>query len=211
MNWKISISVLLIASSASWMVFDGARAFILGDYVTPQTGEFAGQLGPWSNLVKAIGLEPRSILMRLIFVAQGVATMIMVVYYLLNKPWARTGILVAMLLGLWYLPIGTLVNLVALILMLLTRRKAVPPRPRHEMPDFIHDALQKHGLMEAYLARPPYQRNDYIGWITRVRLTPTRKKRLNQMLDELKKGDVYMKMQWQPRTGTSDATAERAS
>ena len=72
----------------------------------------------------------------------------------------------------------------------------MPPRPRHAMPDFIQEALQKQGLMEAYLARPPYQRNDYIGWITRARLTPTRKKRLNQMLDELKKGGVYMNMEW---------------
>jgi uncharacterized protein YdeI (YjbR/CyaY-like superfamily) len=64
------------------------------------------------------------------------------------------------------------------------------------MPDFIQDALHKHKLLDAYLARPPYQRNDYIGWITRARLTATRQKRLKQMLDELKKGNVYMKMRW---------------
>jgi O-antigen/teichoic acid export membrane protein len=196
MNWKTWLSLLLITSSASWMLFDGTRALILGDYVTPQTGEFAGQLGPWSNMVQAIGLDPRSIWMKLIFVIHGIATLTIVVCYLLNKPWARRALLAAMLLGLWYLPIGTLVNLIALILLLLTRSKAMPPRPRHTMPDFIHEALQKHGLMEAYLARPPYQRNDYIGWITRARLTPTRKKRLNQMLDELKKGGVYMNMEW---------------
>ena len=199
MNWKTWLSVLLIASSASWMVFDGTRALILGDYVTPQTGEFAGQLGPWSNLVQAIGIEPRSLTMKWIFVTQGIATMIIVVCYLLNKSWARTALLVAMLLGLWFLPIGTLVNLIAFIFLLLTRRKAMPPRPRHEMPDFIHEALQKRGLMEAYLARPPYQRNDYIGWITRARLPATRRKRLKQMLDELKTGGVYMNMEWNPK------------
>ena len=196
MNWKTWLSLLLIASSASWMVFDGTRALILGDYVTPLTGEFAGQLGPWANLVQAIGLDPRSIEMKLIFVIQGITTMTIVVCYLMNKPWARRALLAAMLVGLWYLPIGTLINLMALILLLLTRSKVMSPRPRHAMPDFIQEALQKHGLMEAYLARPPYQRNDYIGWITRARLTPTRKKRLNQMLDELKNGGVYMNMEW---------------
>ena len=195
-DWKSWLSLLLIASTAGWMVFDGTRALLLGDYVTPQSGEFAGQLGPWSNLVKAVGIEPRSLGMKLIFIAQGLATLIAVIYYILNKSWARSGLLTAMLLGLWYLPIGTLLNLTALILQLLTRRKAMPPRPIHEMPEFIHDALQKHGLMDAYLARPPYQRNDYIGWITRARLSPTQKKRLKQMLDELKKGDVYMRMEW---------------
>jgi len=195
-KWTTWLSVLLIASTASWMVFDGTRALILGDYVTPQTGDFAGQLGPWSNLVQAIGIEPRSMWMKLIFIAQGLGTLTVVVQYIRNKPWAWTGLLIAMLLGLWYLPIGTLINLLALSLLLLTQRKTVHPRPRYEMPDFIQTALHKRKLMDAYLERPPYQRNDYIGWITRARLTATRQKRLKQMLDELTKGNVYMKMKW---------------
>ena len=72
----------------------------------------------------------------------------------------------------------------------------MPPRPRYEMPEFFRDALNQNGLMDAYLARPAYQQNDYIGWITRAKLESTRQKRLNQMLDELKKGGVYMKMKW---------------
>ena len=195
-NWTTWLSVLLIASTAGWMLFDGSRALILGDYVTPQTGEYAGQLGPWANLVHVIGIDPRSVWMKLIFITQGLATLVVVVSYILNKPWARTALLIAMLLGLWYLPFGTLINLLALILLLLSRRTNMPPRPRYEMPDFIQTTLQKRGLMDAYLARPPYQRNDYIGWITRARLTATRQKRLKQMLDELKKGNVYMKMKW---------------
>jgi uncharacterized protein YdeI (YjbR/CyaY-like superfamily) len=66
------------------------------------------------------------------------------------------------------------------------------------MPDFIREALEMHGLEKAYYERPPYQRNDYIGWITRAKRPETREKRLNQMLEELKKGDVYMKMAWRP-------------
>jgi uncharacterized protein YdeI (YjbR/CyaY-like superfamily) len=50
--------------------------------------------------------------------------------------------------------------------------------------------------MEAYYERPPYQRNDYIGWINRAKRDETKQKRLNQMLDELEKGNVYMKMEW---------------
>jgi len=64
------------------------------------------------------------------------------------------------------------------------------------MPDFFRKALEARGLMDAYLARPPYQRNDYIGWVTRAKLEATRQKRLNQMLDELERGGVYMKMKW---------------
>ncbi|NOH01556.1 MAG: YdeI/OmpD-associated family protein [Chloroflexi bacterium] len=52
----------------------------------------------------------------------------------------------------------------------------MPPRPRHPIPDFIRDVLNARGLMPAYEARPPYQRNDYIGWITRAKLEATRQK-----------------------------------
>ena len=72
----------------------------------------------------------------------------------------------------------------------------MPARPRYEMPAFFRDALASHNLMDAYLARPPYQQNDYIGWITRAKLETTKQKRLNQMLGELKKGGVYMRMKW---------------
>ena len=67
-------------------------------------------------------------------------------------------------------------------------------RPRHPMPDDIRQALKDHGLTDAYRERPPYQQNDYIGWIERAKRPETRKKRLDQMLDELNRGGVYMKM-----------------
>lgn len=70
------------------------------------------------------------------------------------------------------------------------------PRPRYPMPDFFRDAINARGLMDAYLARPDYQRNDYIGWINRAKLESTKQKRLNQMLDELERGGIYMRMKW---------------
>ncbi|MBN1453516.1 MAG: YdeI/OmpD-associated family protein [Anaerolineales bacterium] len=75
----------------------------------------------------------------------------------------------------------------------------MPLRPRYPMPGFFREALESRGLMEAYRARPPYQQNDYIGWITRAKRPETQEKRLNQMLEELEKGDVYMKMAWKPK------------
>ncbi len=62
------------------------------------------------------------------------------------------------------------------------------------MPDFIREALAKNGVMDDYLARPAYQQNDYLSWITRAKQEETQQKRLNQMINELKKGGVYMKM-----------------
>ena len=75
----------------------------------------------------------------------------------------------------------------------------MPPRPRYPMPEFFREALEARGLMDAYQARPPYQQNDYIGWITRAKRPETKEKRLNQTLDELERGDVYMKMAWKAK------------
>jgi len=72
-------------------------------------------------------------------------------------------------------------------------------RTRLEMPGFVHQALVQEGLLEAYQSRPPYQQNDYIAWITMAKQEQTRQKRLRQMLDELRQGDVYMNMSYRPR------------
>jgi len=67
------------------------------------------------------------------------------------------------------------------------------------MPEFVRTALEDRNLMGPYLQRPAYQQNDYIGWIIRAKLPATRQKRLEQMLDELFRGDAYMKMSYRPR------------
>ncbi len=67
------------------------------------------------------------------------------------------------------------------------------------MPDDIREALKERGLMNAYDARPAYQRNDYIGWIVRAKREETREKRLRQMLDELEGGKKYMNMKWKAK------------
>ncbi len=68
------------------------------------------------------------------------------------------------------------------------------------MPDFVRDALNANKLMEAYKSRPPYQRNDYLGWISRAKKPETHQKRLAQMLEELARGDVYMNMNYSPKS-----------
>ena len=73
-------------------------------------------------------------------------------------------------------------------------------RPIHDIPNFITSALDKNGLWDQYRARPPYQRNDYIGWIIGGKREETRQKRLTQMLSELRAGDAYMGMAYKSVT-----------
>ena len=73
-------------------------------------------------------------------------------------------------------------------------------RPAHPMPEFVRSAMESAGLRERYEQRPWYQRNDYLSWICSAKLEQTKLKQLNQMLDELEAGDVYIKMDWRPRS-----------
>ena len=67
-------------------------------------------------------------------------------------------------------------------------------RPIELMPEFVLSALEREHLLEDYRARPAYQQNDYLRWISFAKQQKTKEKRLRQMLDELRIGGVYMKM-----------------
>ena len=106
----------------AWLTFDGSRALIAGDYVTPKSGPRAGQLGPWSDLVSRMGLAPRSRLIKWVHVLLGLLwlTGLMSAFY---EPasgwWILLGSAVA---TLWYLPIGTVSSIIVIIVLLLTRQ-----------------------------------------------------------------------------------------
>ena len=79
------------------------------------------------------------------------------------------------------------------------REKGNLKRPIHPMEDNVRAALKEHRLMDRFLSRPPYQQNDYLGWINRAKRVGTKRRRLDQMLSELERGDVYMKMPYRPK------------
>ena len=107
---------------AGWMMFDGSRALVVGDYVTPRTGAHAGELGPWHHVVEAVGIEPRSSLMKAIFVAYGFAWLMVIVGFVRRLPWAPTAMLVAAVGALWYLPVGTAFSTAQIAGLLWLRR-----------------------------------------------------------------------------------------
>ena len=91
MRWLIIALVIILAG---WMLFDGSRALIVGDYVTPNSGQYAGQLGPWAKLVQAVGINPRSTLMKSIFVLYGLAFLTIMTAFLLKASWAWWGMII---------------------------------------------------------------------------------------------------------------------
>ncbi len=119
MHWAGWIVVGLAFFVGGWFAFEGARALMVGDYITPKSGKYAGQLGPWSKVVSAIGIEPRSTLMKSIFLVYGVLWIGITVCFILNLHWAWRAMLFAAAGSLWYLPFGTLLGIVQIILLLL--------------------------------------------------------------------------------------------
>jgi hypothetical protein len=125
MHWTGWIVLVLAIFTQGWMAFDGIHALVRGDYVTPKSGPYAGQLGPWSKLVNKAGIEPRSTSMKLIFVIYGGISLLIALALALGFKWAWWGMLVGAVLGLWYLPFGTILNVVIIILLFLS-----PLRPK---------------------------------------------------------------------------------
>lgn len=69
-------------------------------------------------------------------------------------------------------------------------------RKINRLPAALKRRMEEEDVLELYRQRPPYQRNDYLGWIARARQEATKQKRADQMIAELKKGNVYMNMMW---------------
>ncbi len=72
-------------------------------------------------------------------------------------------------------------------------------RPRQPMSADVGEALESRGPTDKFWLRPAYQQNDYLGWLRRAKRAEARQKRLDQMLDELGRGNVYTNMKWNPR------------
>ncbi len=105
----------------SWLVFDGTRAFVKGDYVTPSSGPYAGKLGPWSRVVSAVGLEPRSSLVKGLHVFLGVCWLAALGIFLWRPAAGWRALLGMSVASTWYLPVGTVLSVLEIIILLSLR------------------------------------------------------------------------------------------
>jgi hypothetical protein len=120
------IVLVLAVAAAGWMLFDGMRALVVGDYVTPASGPYAGQLGPWASLLETLGIDPRATAMKLFFVSYGAAWLGVTVAFARRMPWAWWGMIVFAAASLWYLVIGTVSSVVQIALLLVMRARSAP-------------------------------------------------------------------------------------
>lgn len=119
MEWARWVVIGLAFILGGWLAFDGGRALVVGEYVTPSSGKYAGKLGPWSKVVSAVGIDPQSTLMKAIHVVVGGSMLVVMVCFMLRFPWAQRGMLACAVACLWYLPFGTLISIILIVLLLL--------------------------------------------------------------------------------------------
>jgi hypothetical protein len=119
-DWIISFLGCL---AGGWMIFDGIFALNTGTFVTRKTGDYAGQLGIWSKVVSLIGIDPRSTTMMLIFLLFGSAWFSVSVLYAIGIGWSRSALLVTAIAMLWFLPFGTMIAVLQIVLLLVLGSK----------------------------------------------------------------------------------------
>jgi hypothetical protein len=105
--------------NAGYMVFDGARAFLVGDYLRFKSGSHAGQLGPWSGLAESVGIDPMSPLMKMIFVIVGLYGLLALGAFTTNKPNGWLMLLLFCVFSSWNLMFGTMSSLIVALLLVL--------------------------------------------------------------------------------------------
>lgn len=110
-RWALGVVAFVVGG---WMVADGVRVLRTGAYFGPPTP------GPWRHVVSAVGLDPFSI--GPVFVGLGIAWLAAYAWLLAAGGRAAWWACVAVAaLTAWYLPVGTLLSLVALVLLVANR------------------------------------------------------------------------------------------
>ena len=115
------IIILLAVLNFGYMIFDGSRALIKGDYIRPSSGTHAGQLGPWKTVAEKIGINPEGNTMKTIFVIWGAIGLYITFAFATGKPWAWKGMLIFNICSLWYAMLGTMSSAIQVVLLILTK------------------------------------------------------------------------------------------
>jgi hypothetical protein len=120
---KYAVPIIGLVIGA-WLLFDGIRAVSTGMYTTPATGAYAGQLGPWSYLLRGMSLDPLSSPVKLAHIILGLAWVACAVWFVVSPAQAWWPLLVTALASLWYLPFGTIASIAVIVMLWLPANRA---------------------------------------------------------------------------------------
>ena len=116
--WRATLTAVLALVDGSYMTIDSIHRFVFGDFI-----RIGGQLGLWSGIVSAVGVDPLAI--GPVFLVLGIASTSSAIALLAQRRWARPLVMVLAVATRWYLVFGTISSLIQLAL-LGTSRPAKP-------------------------------------------------------------------------------------
>lgn len=116
--------IIVIAASieAAWFILDGSYALSTGNYIAPKRGRHAGMIGPWGRVVATVGINPKSMYMKIFFVAYGVIWGLIIAGSIIWKNSWETAVVSFAFGALWYFPVGTLISLIQIVLFVFMTR-----------------------------------------------------------------------------------------
>jgi hypothetical protein len=120
------VIILLAFVEAGLMAFDGTRALVVGEFITPKSGPYAGQVGPWRFIVQRVGVNPTGTPMKVAFAVIGWAWLTIAAGFAAGQPWSLPAMLAAAIATVWFLPFGTVFSVVQIVLLLVLRSRAAP-------------------------------------------------------------------------------------
>jgi hypothetical protein len=103
------VGAILAFITGAFMTADGLHALITGAY-------FGGSLGPWATVVRAVGIGPHSVVMKVLFVYFG-AMWLCSVWLWVRRIAPRFRFVLA-ICTLWYAPVGTVISVIELVLVM---------------------------------------------------------------------------------------------
>jgi hypothetical protein len=109
------VVIALALINGLWMLLDGSYVLVNGKYIGTE------QPGPWSKWISALGLDPLK--MGVPFVVLGAAWLACALGLALRQPWGWIGLLVCSALTLGYVPIGTVISILIIVLLVFYRHR----------------------------------------------------------------------------------------
>ena len=112
---KLAIAVVALLAGG-WMIFDGVHVLARGKYFGPE------RPGPWRIPFERLGVNPFSL--GPLFIGLGVLWLVFATAALAGHGWGRIGAAIVAIASLWYFPLGTILSVIYLGLLYVTRAPA---------------------------------------------------------------------------------------
>ncbi|WP_457652725.1 hypothetical protein [Rhodocaloribacter sp.] len=108
---KDTVIFLLSVIIGVWFVFDGIHVLVKGKYFgSPEPG-------PWASVVRFFGMNPFAL--GVPFVILGLLWLVSSYAVFSHQSWAGFASLTAAMASIWYLPFGTVISVLVLVLLWL--------------------------------------------------------------------------------------------